>query len=89
MISKADTLVNNEIKVTSPRSQWFGHIGRVKKVMADGRTLEVLLDGPANNSTVFIDITLVKDTAWLNSKTAPLPQSLGPDANSLLPVNRI
>ena len=83
-------LLNNEVKVTSRLSQWFGHIGTVKKVMADGRSLEVLLNAPANHSTVFIDSTLVRDLAWL--EPAPHTQSepnLGPDGNSILPTNRI
>jgi|TARA_Y100000310_G_C20437631_1_gene694484 hypothetical protein len=90
MLNEADILVNAEIKVTSPRSQWFGHLGRVNKVMADGRTLEVRLDSPADNDVIFIDVTLVRDLAWLESAPhAKGEPNLGPDANSLLPVNKI
>lgn len=85
MINEANILVNAEVKVISPRSQWFGHIGIVKKVMADGRTLEVLLNAPANHSTVFIDITLVRDAAWLEPAPHTKGESnLGPTANSVV-----
>lgn len=89
MINEADILVNNVINVTSRRSQWFGQFGTVKKVMADGRTLEVLLDAPANHSTVFIDVTLVGEVRDAPTPPVGVEPNLGPDANSLLPVNRI
>ncbi len=90
MLNEVDILVNAEVKVTSPRSQWFGHVGVVNKVMADGRTLEVKLNPPADHDVIFIDVTLVRDLAWL--EPAPIAKgepNLGPDANSVLPVNRI
>ena len=42
-ITEAQLLVNQEVKVTSPRSQFWGRTGLVRSVMADGRTLEVNL----------------------------------------------
>ena len=92
MLNEAQILLNNEIKVTSLRSQWFGHIGIVNKVMADGRTLEVRLNSPANHDVVFIDVSLVGEVQekHINDRFCANPdQSLGPDANSVLPKNRI
>jgi len=83
MINKADILLNNEIKVTSPRSQWFGHTGRVNKVMADGRTLEVKLTPGCTKDVIFIDVTLVSEIQE-PVKMAPLPQSLGPYGNHMV-----
>ena len=85
MLNEADILVNNEVKVTSPRSQWFGHVGIVKKVMADGRTLEIKLNPPADHDVVFIDLTLVRDTAWLEpAPHAKGEPNLGSIANSVV-----
>ena len=87
-IEEASLLLNNEIKVISPRSQWYGHIGRVNKVMADGRTLEVQLTPGCTKDVVFLDVTLVDEVR----EQYPWPkqeQSLGPDANSVLPKNRL
>ena len=86
-ITEAQLLLNNEVKVTSPRSQWFGHIGRVNKVMADGRTLEVKLNPPANHDVVFIDVSLVGEVQekHINDRFCVNPdQSLGPIANSVV-----
>ena len=82
MLNEVQILLNNEVKVTSPRSQWFGHIGRVNKVMADGRTLEVKLNPPANHDVVFIDVTLVGEVQ--ETQITKQPQSLGPIANSVV-----
>ena len=85
---EASLLLNNEIKVISPRSQWYGHIGRVNKIMADGRTLEVQLTPGCTKDVVFLDVTLVDEVR----EQYPWPkqeQSLGPDANSVLPKNRL
>ena len=85
---EASLLLNNEIKVISPRSQWYGHIGRVNKIMADGRTLEVQLTLGCTKDVVFLDVTLVDEVR----EQYPWPkqeQSLGPDANSVLPKNRL
>ena len=91
--SEANLLLNNEVKVTSTRSQFFARHGRVNKVMADGRTLEVTLfsqRGPAKSGqqNVFLDVSLVGE---VNDPCVPAAreQSLGPDANSVLPHNRL
>ena len=83
MINEANILLNNEIKVTSPRSQWHGHTGIVNKVMADGRTLEVRLNPPAHHDVVFIDASLVSEIQEI-TKMTPLPQSLGPYGNHMV-----
>ena len=86
MINESDILLNNEIKVTSLRSSWFGQTGIVRKVMADNRTLEVELH--KHGQVIFIDASLVGEI----QEPVAMPKgepNLGPDANSLLPVNRI
>ena len=85
---EAQLLLNNEVKVTSPHSQWFGHTGRVNKVMADSRTLEVQLNPPAHHDVVFIDVTLVGEIQEPVAHAKGEP-NLGPDGNSVLPRNRI
>ena len=92
-ITEAQLLVNQEVKVTSPRSQFWGRTGLVRSVMADGRTLEVNLRSKAagvfsTQDNVFIDVTLVGEIQesydWPKQE-----QSLGPDANSVLPKNSL
>ena len=92
-ITEAQLLVNQEVKVTSPRSQFWGRTGLVRSVMADGRALEVNLRSKAagvfsTQDNVFIDVTLVGEIQesydWPKQE-----QSLGPDANSVLPKNRL
>jgi len=78
-------LLNNEIKVTDARSQFFGQTGIVNAIMADGRTLEVDF-GKAK--VAFIDVTFVGEVQEPVA-FAKTEQSLGPDANSVLPHNRI
>ena len=87
-ITEAQLLVNQEVKVTSPRSQFWGRTGLVRSVMADGRTLEVNLRSKAagvfsTQDNVFLDVTLVgeiQEPTWF----AKTEQSLGPIANSVV-----
>ena len=84
-ITEAQLLLNQEVKVTSPHSQFHGQTVIVLGIMADGRTLEVALGG---DKVAFIDVTLVseiQEPTWF----AKTEQSLGPDANSVLPKNRL
>jgi predicted nucleotidyltransferase len=78
---EAGLLLNNEVKVTSPRSQFFGRTGIVIAIMADGRTLDVDLFG--TNKQAFLDVTLVCEIKesynWPKQE-----QSLGPIANSVV-----
>ena len=54
--------------------------------MADGRTLEVDLDW--DGKTVLLDVTFVSEIRE-PTQYAKTEQSLGPDANSVLPNNRL
>ena len=90
-ITEAQLLLNNEVRVTFTQSQFHGQTGIVRKVMADGRTLEIDLDCPnsyTDGKTVLLDVTFVSEIQepynWSKQE-----QSLGPDANSVLPKNRL
>ena len=79
-ITEAQLLLNQQVVVTSHMSRFTGRKGIVNKVMADGRTLDVTLDGVGD---VFLDVTLVgeiRERTHFN-KTE---QSLGPIANSVV-----
>ena len=84
-ITEAQLLCNQEVKIN--RGQFAGKTAFVRKVMADGRSLEVEV---ANTSgkIALVDVTLVseiQEPTWF----AKTEQSLGPDANSVLPQNRL
>ena len=83
-MNEADLLLNQEIVVTGV-SRFRGRRGIVTKVMADGRSLDVLVDGVGD---VFLDVTLVREVRDVPTQL-PQEQSLGPDANSVLPHNRL
>ena len=85
-ITEAQLLLNNEVKVTSPRSQFFGEIGHVRSIMDDGRTLEIEMK--RLRILAFVDVTLVSEVRE-PTQYAKTEQSLGPDANSVLPNNRL
>ena len=85
-ITEAQLLLNQEVKVTSPRSQFWGRTGIVTAIMADGRTLDVDLFGTSKQA--FLDVTLVSEIQE-RQHFAKTEQSLGPDANSVLPHNRL
>lgn len=84
-ITEAQLLLNQEVKIN--RGQFAGKTALVRKVMADGRSLEVEV---ANTSgkIALVDVTLVSEIQepynWPKQE-----QSLGPDANSVLPQNRL
>ena len=81
---QAKILVNNEIKVTDHRSQFVGQIGFVTDIMADGRTLEVMLPNREKaDDRVFLDVTLVSEIQE-PTQFAKTPQSLGAIANHLV-----
>ena len=83
-ITEAQLLLNQEIVVTGI-SRFRGRRGIVTRVMADGRSLDVLVDGVGD---VFLDVTLVREVRDVSTKLSQ-EQSLGPDANSVLPHNRL
>ena len=79
-ITEAQLLLNQEVKIN--RGQFAGKIALVRKVMADGRSLEVEV---ANTSgkIAFVDVTFVseiQEPTWF----AKTEQSLGPIANSVI-----
>ena len=82
---EAKILLNNEIKVTDHLSQLVGQTGIVEAIMADGRTLDVKL---SNGKNAFLDVTFVGEIQE-RTQFAKTQQSLGPDANSVLPHNRL
>ena len=84
-ITEAQLLLNQEVKINV--GQFAGKTALVRKVMADGRSLEVEI-AHTSGKIAFVDVTLVseiQETTWF-AKGEP---NLGPDANSLLPKNRL
>ena len=84
-ITEAQLLLNNEVKVTSPRSQFFGEIGHVRNVMADGRTLEIEMK--RLRTLAFLDVTLVSEIQEPVEFAKGEPD-LGPIANSVVQAGR-
>ena len=84
-ITEAQLLLNQQVVVTSHMSRFTGRTGIVNKIMADGRTLDITLDGVGD---VFLDVTLVGEIQE-RQQFAKTEQSLGPDANSVLPHNQL
>jgi len=86
-MNEVNILLNQEVKVTDYRSEFVGQTGLVRKIMADGRTLEIEL-AHTSGKIVLLDYTLVSEIQepydWGKQE-----QSLGPDANSVLPKNRL
>ena len=80
---EAQLFLNQEVRVN--RGQFTGQTGIVNSIMADGRSLDITL---ANGKTVFLDVTLVSEIQEAY-KWPKQEQSLGPDANSVLPHNRL
>jgi hypothetical protein len=79
---QAKILLNNEVKVTDHRSGFVGMTGLVRKVMADGRTLEIEL-AHTSGTIVMMDVTLVSEIQE-PTQFAKTPQSLGPTANHMV-----
>ena len=84
-ITEAQLLLNQEVKINA--GQFRGKTAFVRKVMADGRSLEVEI-AHTSGKIAFVDVALVSEIQepynWPKQE-----QSLGPDANSLLPKNRL
>ena len=77
-ITEAQLLLNNEVKINV--GQFAGKTALVRKVMADGRSLDITL---ANGKMVFLDVTLVGEIRE-RTQFAKTGQSLGPIANSVV-----
>ena len=84
MLNEAQILLNNEVKVVSLRSMFRGQVGTVKKIMADGRTLEVALANRfKREERIFIDVSFVREI----QEPVAMPKgepNLGPIANSVV-----
>ena len=78
-ITEAQLLLNQEVVVTGI-SRFRGRRGTVTNVMADGRTLDVLVDGVGD---VFLDVTLVGEIRETNEALNICVPNLGPIANSV------
>lgn len=78
---EANLLLNQDVRVTLAQSQFWNCTGRVRNIMADGRTLEIDLDW--DGKTVLLDVTFVSEIQerynWGKQE-----QSLGPIANSVV-----
>jgi hypothetical protein len=90
---EAQILLNNEIVVTSHLSRFIGRTGRVANVMADGRTLDVVLRPSSANHNEFkrvlLDVTFVTDLAFRESVPfAKGEPDLGPIANSVVQAGK-
>tara|TARA_Y100000296_G_scaffold86129_1_gene124752 strand:+ start:1218 stop:1469 length:252 start_codon:yes stop_codon:yes gene_type:complete len=79
MINEADILVNNEVKID--RGFYAGKTALVRKVMADGRSLEVEI-ARTSGKIAFVDVTFVSEIR--ESQHAKPVKSLGPIANSVV-----
>ena len=90
-ITEAQLLLNNEVKVTSPRSRFCGRTGQVANIMADGRTLDVVLRPSSASNDGFrralIDVTLVSEIQEPVEFAKGEPD-LGPIANSVVQAGR-
>ncbi len=85
MINEAEILLNQEVKINA--GQFRGKTALVRKVMADGRSLEVEI-ARTSGKIAFVDVTLVSEI----QEPVAMPKgepNLGPDANSILPSNRV
>ena len=84
-IPEAQLLLTQEVKINM--GQGAGKTALVRKVMADGRSLEVEI-AQTSGKIALVDVTFVseiQEPTWF----AKTEQSLGPDANSVLPHNRM
>ena len=79
-ITEAQLLLNQEVKINV--GQFAGKTAFVRKVMADGRSLEVEIAN-SNGKIAFVDVTFVSEIQE-PTQFAKTPQSLGPIANSVV-----
>ena len=83
-ITEAQLLLNQQVVVTSHMSRFTGRTGIVNKIMADGRTLDITLDGVGD---VFLDVTLVGEVRERTQYAKGEPD-LGPVANSVVQAHK-
>ena len=84
-ITEAQLLLNQDVRVTLAQSQFWNCTGRVRSIMADGRTLEVDLDW--DGKTVLLDVTFVSEIRERTQYAQGEPD-LGPIANSVVQAHR-
>jgi|TARA_Y100000310_G_C20311383_1_gene636395 transcription antitermination factor NusG len=79
-ITEAQLLLNQEVKINV--GQFAGKTALVRKIMADGRSLEVEI-ARSSGKIAFVDVTFVSEIRERThfNKTE---QSLGPIANSVV-----
>ena len=78
-ITEAQLLLNQQVIVTSHLSRFTGRIGHVNAIMADGRTLDINLQGVGD---VFLDVSLVGEIQ--ERQHSEPTKSLGPIQNHLV-----
>ena len=83
-ITEAQLLLNQQVVVTSHLSRFTGRTGIVNKIMPDGRTLDIDLDGVGD---VFLDVTLVGEIQERQQFAKGEPD-LGPIANSVVQAHK-
>jgi len=79
-ITEAQLLCNQEVRINV--GQFAGKTALVRKVMADGRSLEVEI-AHTSGKIAFVDVTLVSEVRDTPTHL-PQEQSLGPIANSVV-----
>ena len=77
MINEADILVNNEVRIN--KGLFAGKTALVRKVMADGRSLEIEI-AHSSGKVALIDVTMVSEIR--ERQHGEPPKSLGPIQNS-------
>ena len=80
MINEANILVNNEVRINV--GQFAGKVALVRKVMADGRSLEVEI-ARSSGMIAFVDVTMVSEIHEPVEFAKGEPD-LGPIANSVV-----
>ena len=84
MINEVDILVNNEVRINV--GQFAGKTALVRKVMADGRSLEVEI-ARSSGMIAFVDASMVSEVQE-PTKFAKGEPDLGPIANSVVQSGR-
>ena len=83
--TEAQLLLNQDVRVTLAQSQFWNCTGRVRNIMADGRTLEIDLDW--DGKTVLLDVTFVSEIQEPTQFAKGEPD-LGPIANSVVQAHK-
>ena len=83
-ITEAQLLLNNEVKINM--GQFAGKTALVRKVMADGRSLEVEI-AHSSGKVAFVDVTMVSEIHEPVEFAKGEPD-LGPIANSVVQAHK-